>query len=256
MGSAFAGTDLREWLDSRGVDTLTIVGYMTHNCDAATIYQASHDGLQVEFLVGRHRLPAVRKRGRQGQRRGNPPRLQHRVPFELCRRGQHGRLAQGGQTRPAIGKGQYLSCPTSARARHEERIGRYHAPCRIPARFFPPVLLLGVGGHRLSRRVSTTSRAGRHDRGARQYRGAGRHAQPAPAGAARCGAQAISGQAERRAFLSAAAPARKALTKRRHGRLSANARACRRRPLSKTIRAGPRSATANNAASLSARARA
>ena len=51
MGSAFAGTDLRAWLDSRGVDTLTIVGYMTHNCDAATIYQASHDGLQVEFLI-------------------------------------------------------------------------------------------------------------------------------------------------------------------------------------------------------------
>ena len=51
MGSAFAGTDLREWLDSRGVDTLTIIGYMTHNCDAATIYQASHDGLQVEFLI-------------------------------------------------------------------------------------------------------------------------------------------------------------------------------------------------------------
>ena len=51
MGSAFAGTDLREWLDSRGVDTLTIIGYMTHNCDAATIYQASHDGLQVEFLA-------------------------------------------------------------------------------------------------------------------------------------------------------------------------------------------------------------
>ena len=51
MGSAFAGTDLREWLDSRGVDTLTIVGYMTHNCDAATIYQASQDGLQVEFLI-------------------------------------------------------------------------------------------------------------------------------------------------------------------------------------------------------------
>lgn len=51
MGSAFAGTDLRAWLASRGVDTLTIVGYMTHNCDAATIYQASHDGLAVEFLA-------------------------------------------------------------------------------------------------------------------------------------------------------------------------------------------------------------
>ena len=51
MGSAFVGTDLREWLASKDIDTLTIVGYMTHNCDAATIYQASHDGLQVEFLI-------------------------------------------------------------------------------------------------------------------------------------------------------------------------------------------------------------
>jgi len=51
MGSAFVGTDLREWLAGKDIDTLTIVGYMTHNCDAATIYQASHDGLQVEFLA-------------------------------------------------------------------------------------------------------------------------------------------------------------------------------------------------------------
>lgn len=51
MGSAFVGTDLRGWLAGKDIDTLTIVGYMTHNCDAATIYQASHDGLQVEFLI-------------------------------------------------------------------------------------------------------------------------------------------------------------------------------------------------------------
>ena len=51
MGSAFAGTDLRAWLSAKNIDTLTIIGYMTHNCDAATIYQASHDGLQVEFLI-------------------------------------------------------------------------------------------------------------------------------------------------------------------------------------------------------------
>ena len=50
MGSAFAGTDLAAWLASRGIDTLSVIGYMTHNCDAATIYQAAHDGLQVEFL--------------------------------------------------------------------------------------------------------------------------------------------------------------------------------------------------------------
>ncbi len=50
MGSAFTGTDLRQWLSTNGIDTLSIVGYMTHNCDAATIYHASHDGLKVEFL--------------------------------------------------------------------------------------------------------------------------------------------------------------------------------------------------------------
>ena len=50
MGSVFAGTDLRAWLDGHGIDTLTVIGYMTHNCDAATIYHAAHDGLQVEFL--------------------------------------------------------------------------------------------------------------------------------------------------------------------------------------------------------------
>lgn len=50
MASAFAGTGLRQWLSDNAIDTVTIVGYMTHNCDAATIYQASHDGLKVEFL--------------------------------------------------------------------------------------------------------------------------------------------------------------------------------------------------------------
>lgn len=50
MASAFAGTDLAEWLSAKGIDTLTVVGYMTHNCDAATIYHASHSGLKVELL--------------------------------------------------------------------------------------------------------------------------------------------------------------------------------------------------------------
>ena len=50
MGSVFAGTDLRQWLSAHTIDTLAVVGYMTHNCDAATIYQAAHDGLKVEFL--------------------------------------------------------------------------------------------------------------------------------------------------------------------------------------------------------------
>lgn len=51
QASAFAGTDLGQWLSDQGIDTLTVVGYMTHNCDAATIYEASHRGLTVEFLA-------------------------------------------------------------------------------------------------------------------------------------------------------------------------------------------------------------
>lgn len=50
MASAFTGTGLKEWLDARGIDTVAVVGYMTHNCDASTIFAASHLGYKVEFL--------------------------------------------------------------------------------------------------------------------------------------------------------------------------------------------------------------
>ena len=50
MASCFTGTDLADWLRERSIDTLSIVGYMTHNCDAATVLHASHDGWQVELL--------------------------------------------------------------------------------------------------------------------------------------------------------------------------------------------------------------
>lgn len=48
--STYTGTDFAAWLESQGIDTLTVVGYMTHNCDASTILEAAHRGLQVEFL--------------------------------------------------------------------------------------------------------------------------------------------------------------------------------------------------------------
>ena len=51
MASVFAGTDLAEWIKEHAVDTLTIVGYMTHNCNASTIYEAKLRGLQVEVLA-------------------------------------------------------------------------------------------------------------------------------------------------------------------------------------------------------------
>lgn len=49
--SAFAGTDLGEWLHEHAIDTLAVVGYMTHNCDDTTIKHAVDAGLDVEFLV-------------------------------------------------------------------------------------------------------------------------------------------------------------------------------------------------------------
>lgn len=51
LPSAFAGTDLADWLNERQIDTLTVAGYMTHNCDDSTIKHAFHAGLAVEFLA-------------------------------------------------------------------------------------------------------------------------------------------------------------------------------------------------------------
>lgn len=50
LPSAFEGTDLAEWLASHQIDTLAVVGYMTHNCDDTTVKHAFDRGLQVEFL--------------------------------------------------------------------------------------------------------------------------------------------------------------------------------------------------------------
>lgn len=50
LPSAFAGTDLAQWIEAHGIDTLTIVGYMTQNCNASTIYEARHRTLHVEYL--------------------------------------------------------------------------------------------------------------------------------------------------------------------------------------------------------------
>jgi nicotinamidase-related amidase/RimJ/RimL family protein N-acetyltransferase len=50
LPSALAGTGLEEWLRARQIDTLTIVGYMTHNCDLSTVVQAMQLGFSVELL--------------------------------------------------------------------------------------------------------------------------------------------------------------------------------------------------------------
>ncbi|MFI6323909.1 cysteine hydrolase family protein [Nonomuraea sp. NPDC050556] len=50
LASSYARTDLGEWLDGQGVDTVSIVGYMTQNCDESTARDAYHRGQRVEFL--------------------------------------------------------------------------------------------------------------------------------------------------------------------------------------------------------------
>lgn len=64
LPSAFAGTNLAEWLSEGQIDTLTVVGYMTHNCVDSTIKHAFHAGLAVEFLSdAAGSLPYLNKAG-------------------------------------------------------------------------------------------------------------------------------------------------------------------------------------------------
>ena len=50
MPSAFTGTDLEMWLRANKIDTVTVIGYMSHNCDLSTVIHAMHMGFAVEFL--------------------------------------------------------------------------------------------------------------------------------------------------------------------------------------------------------------
>lgn len=50
LPSAFTGTELKSWLEGRGITTITVAGYMTHNCNLSTILEAFHLGLDVEFI--------------------------------------------------------------------------------------------------------------------------------------------------------------------------------------------------------------
>ena len=65
LPSCFAGTDLESWLRERGIGTLTVTGYMTHNCDLSTVVHALHAGFQVELLSdATGSLPYANKAGR------------------------------------------------------------------------------------------------------------------------------------------------------------------------------------------------
>lgn len=51
FASVFTDTDFATWLAAHHIDTVSVVGYMTHNCDASTIFEALHRGLEVEWLA-------------------------------------------------------------------------------------------------------------------------------------------------------------------------------------------------------------
>jgi nicotinamidase-related amidase len=50
MPGSFTDTPLESWLRDRGIDTVTVAGYMTHMCCDTTARQAVHRGFTVEFL--------------------------------------------------------------------------------------------------------------------------------------------------------------------------------------------------------------
>ena len=50
LPSAFAGPNLEEWLRWHDIDTVTVIGYMTHNCNLSTMLHAFHSGFAVEFI--------------------------------------------------------------------------------------------------------------------------------------------------------------------------------------------------------------
>jgi nicotinamidase-related amidase len=50
LPSALSETGLVEWLRERRIDTITLVGYMTHNCVLSTALHGAHLGFAVELL--------------------------------------------------------------------------------------------------------------------------------------------------------------------------------------------------------------
>jgi nicotinamidase-related amidase len=50
LPGSFTNTPLEAWLRGRGIDTVTIAGYMTHMCCDTTAREAVHRGFDVEFL--------------------------------------------------------------------------------------------------------------------------------------------------------------------------------------------------------------
>jgi nicotinamidase-related amidase len=50
LPSCFSAAGFDAWLKANNIDTVTVIGYMTHNCNDSTIREAMHRGYSVEFL--------------------------------------------------------------------------------------------------------------------------------------------------------------------------------------------------------------
>jgi nicotinamidase-related amidase len=50
LPSVFSASGFEDWLKEHKIDTLTVIGYMTQNCNDSTMREAMHKGYQVEFL--------------------------------------------------------------------------------------------------------------------------------------------------------------------------------------------------------------
>jgi nicotinamidase-related amidase len=50
LPSVFSAVEFDPWLKGNNIDTLTIIGYMTHNCNDSTAREAMHRGYKVETL--------------------------------------------------------------------------------------------------------------------------------------------------------------------------------------------------------------
>ncbi|MBJ6723097.1 cysteine hydrolase family protein [Geomesophilobacter sediminis] len=65
MPSTFSAPGFEAWLRENGITTITIVGYMSHNCDLSTAIEAVHRGFKVEFLSdATGSLPYANRAGR------------------------------------------------------------------------------------------------------------------------------------------------------------------------------------------------
>lgn len=51
LPSVFSASEFAPWLKENEIDTLAIIGYMTHNCNDSTAREAMHRGFDVEVLA-------------------------------------------------------------------------------------------------------------------------------------------------------------------------------------------------------------